>query len=517
MAAYFDGMSAAAIEKIISLQAAAWRAAESWQKTRDYRDYYAGDQPSMLSDRQEEYLGKILTEAEHAVCFNLCSVVVDVLRERLKVEGFQGVDENDTALSELVWAWWQAADMDAEQNTVHRAALRDGRAYLIVDWDEDNAQPTWKTNTLYDGDTGVTYHRDGETGKPALAIKYWKVSDPLSTEYAKARRTVYLPDRVMRYEMGKGGEWVLLDPSKGKPIEWWTDTLAEGGRPLGLPVIEFANPGNVSEIAQIIGLQNALNKTLLDLLAAADATGFQMLAISYKGPLESAPTDDEGDDDSAHTDELRIAPGRAIELGDEAKVTALPAGDLGQLISALDTVVGFVAASTRTPQYYLSPWTGGEVPSGEALKQLENALVARAKERFTVFGGSWVAALRVGARLWAAMGNSGADVEAPLEASWADPNVKNELYMAQVAEAEQRLGIPQEVLWSKRLDYSPAEVADMRAQNQAQEAEKIANVIGALNRNGTEQGTNGNGRNGAADAGAGGTRAGGAERAEGTQ
>lgn len=486
MAAYFDGMSAAAIERIISLQAAAWRQAETWQKTRDYRNYYAGDQPSMLSERQEEFLGDILTTANHPVVFNLCGVVIDVLRERLKVEGITGNDAEANDLSELAWQWWQNADMDAEQNKVHTYALRDRRAYLIVDWDSEKAQPTWKANALYDGDTGVTFHTDAETGKPLLAIKYWRVSDPLSDDWAKARRTVYLPDRIMRYEQGKAGEWQPLDPSKGKPLEWWTDTFTEGGRPLGLAVTEFRNPNDTSELASVIGLQNALNKTLLDLLAAADMTGFQMLAISYKGPLESAPTDDEGDTDEAHTDELRIAPGRAIELGDDAKVTAIPAGDLGSLVDTISTIVSFVAASTRTPHYYLRPPQGADIPSGEALKQLENALVARAKERFTVFGGSWVEALRVGARLWAAMGNRGADVEQPLEISWADPQVKNELYQADVATREQGLGVPQEVLWAKRLDYSPGEIANMRAMSQAAEAEKIATVIGALNRSGNE-------------------------------
>lgn len=494
--AYFDGMSAAYIEKIISLQAAVWRQQEQWNKTRDYRDYYAGLQPSMLSERQEEFLGDILTRSEHPVCFNLCDVVVNVLRERLKVEGFLAGDNESNTLSELAWQWWQAGLMDAEQSVVHRDALRDGRCYLIVDWDDDDKRPTWKANTLYDGDTGVTFHRDGETGKPLLAIKYWKVSNPLDPDYAQLRRTVYLPDRLMRYEMGKAGEWQPLDERKGKPLEWWTDTLAEGGKPLGLPVIEFANSGNMSEIAQIVGLQNALNKTLLDLLAAADSTGFQMFAISYKGPLESAPTDDEGDDESGHGDELRIAPGRAIELGDDARVTVLPSGDLSQLIDALTTLVSFVAASTRTPHYYLRPVGGGEIPSGEALKQLEAALVARAKERFTTFGSAWVEAMRVGARLYAALGGSGVDPEAPLEVSWADPQIKNELYMAQVGEAEQKLGVPNEVIWSKRLDYSPKEVETMTAQNQAAEAAKIANVIGALNRNGaqpTQPGRNGGG------------------------
>ena len=34
-----------------------------------------------------------------------------------------------------------------------------------------------------------------------------------------------------------------------------------------------------------------------------------------------------------------------------------------------------MAGVTRTPQYYLRPQGGGDVPSGESLKQLESGLV----------------------------------------------------------------------------------------------------------------------------------------------
>jgi hypothetical protein len=125
MAAYFDGMSAAAIEKLIGLQASAFRLQEQFNKLKDFRAYYAGAQPSMLSERQEEFLGTILTGSLHPVVFNLCAVVIDVLRERLKVEGFHGAAaDRASPLAELVWQWWQAANMDVEQNDVYRRALR---------------------------------------------------------------------------------------------------------------------------------------------------------------------------------------------------------------------------------------------------------------------------------------------------------------------------------------------------------------------------------------------------------
>ena len=80
--------------------------------------------------------------------------------------------------------------------------------------------------------------------------------------------------------MAKAGQW---EPYRDNGDATWPLPWVDAkGAPLGIPVIEFANPAG-SEIDQIIGLQNALNKTWLDLIAAADASGFPILAIEHQG------------------------------------------------------------------------------------------------------------------------------------------------------------------------------------------------------------------------------------------
>ena len=212
-----------------------------------------------------------------------------------------------------------------------------------------------------------------------------------------------------------------------------------------------------------------------------------MLAISYTGQLPGGATDDPDET----SDDLRIAPGRLLELGDGAKVTAIPPGDLAQLLKALDSVIGFIGASTRTPQYYLRPFGGADVPSGEALKQLESALVSRAKERQLQFGGAWVEAVRVATRLWLALGGSGLDPAAKLKTAWASPEVRNELYDTQVATAELALGVPAEHLWQHRLGYSPAEVEEFKRAKARDEAGRIAAVLGSMNLMGANGGNGG--------------------------
>ena len=61
----------------------------------------------------------------------------------------------------------------------------------------------------------------------------------------------------------------------------WTRTGTADGEPLGLPVIHFKNKDQgynygQSELKNIIPLQDALNKTIIDLIAAADTTAFRI-------------------------------------------------------------------------------------------------------------------------------------------------------------------------------------------------------------------------------------------------
>lgn len=493
-----NGASSQTVERYIWLLGQASELQAGWRAVKDYRDYYSGEHPVFLTERQEEFMGPLLTHAEHTVAFNMCRAVVDTLRERLKVEGFTGKDATGETLAAKLAEWWRGAKMDAQQITVHRRALRDGATYLILAWDETRKQPLWVPNHKYDGTEGVTYQKDADTGAATMAIKYWSVNDPLSERHGQKRRTVYLPDRIMRYKEDPKGlyGWSLIDATEGQPVQWWTDTLQAGGKPLGVACIEFANPGGVSELESLIGLQNALNKVVLDLLAAGDATGFQLLSITYPGPLPASPVDDE----DATSDDLQIAPGRVTELGDGATLQAIPPGDLSQLIETIRTLVAAMGATSRTPQYYLWPQGGSDVPSGEALKQLESALIARATERTALFGDAWVEAMRLGARLYNAMGYSDVDAEADIETNWGSVEVRNEFIDMQVAEGHQRLGVPQEVLWERKLGYTPDDVKEFKRMAAREQQKRLSMVLGGLNGSVTEE-TSGNGGGGPANGG----------------
>ena len=481
------------LERFIHLQSLVDRQANEAAKVRALRNYYSGEHPIMLTKRQQEYLGALVEETEFTFAHNLVRSIVDTLRERLDVSGFtvngngaddatmQDTPEPSAQLAALFWRWWKASRTDAAQIVLYRRALRDGKAYVIVDWDATEKRPKMIVHRVDAGDLqpGIMLHHDPEDDNRVLyASRYFYTFDPLNPgETGKQRKTVYLPGEIRKYIQGKSGNWEMYQDVGDStwPLPWVDST----GAPLGIPVIEFANPGG-SEIEQVIGLQNALNKTWLDLIAAADTNGFPLLAIEYSGDGGFGSIQDDADIEG--NDEFRLSPGRAIEV-DNATVHRLDASNLQPMIDTMWTIVQAVAGVSRTPAYYLRPVGGGDVPSGEALKQLESGLVKRAQERQLTFGQSWEDALEMAYRLAQTFGGGVPNVDPlSIQTVWTDANVRNELAQAQVGQAYQGLGVPDDTIWQYVLGFTPSEIAGWKADKRREEAVKIASVSESLRR-----------------------------------
>jgi hypothetical protein len=442
------------------------------------REYYDGDHPIMLTMRQKEYLGALVGGDAFPFAHNLTRTIVDTLAERLSVIGFdmgegEDGDSGGGVLAETVWQWWNACRFDSAEAEVHTAALRDGFTYVMVSYDNEQARPRLTWHKVYDGNSGIVAHRDADDPtKIAMATRYWWQVDYTKTGYPSIeRKTVYLPDRILKYKRtAYGWEAVVDEGDAGWGLQW----VDGAGAPLGVAVVEFANPGG-SEIAQVIGLQNAVNKSWLDLMAAADASGFPVLALEYP---QGAPVVADDDPDSA-LDDLRIAPGRAIEVsGGSAK--RIDAANLQPMIDTVWALVAAIAGVTRTPQYYLRPQGGSDVPSGESLKQLESGLVGRALKRQNVFGQSWADVVTLALRVNETFGAGlSMDTTASVTTKWQDAETRNELSMAQVAEAHKRLGVPDEQIWML-LGYTPEEIAQFRDVQRANDAAKVAAIAQQL-------------------------------------
>lgn len=422
----------------------------------NFRDYYDGDHETQLTDRMAAYLQVKSDEEFNA---NYCPIVVDALAERLIVTGFTCDDE---AQAELFGQWWAVNRMDAMQGIVHTATVRDGDAYVLVEWNEQDGRPVFSYELAFDGTEGAELHYEDERNKPVFASKRWRVKVGNGTGHVR-RLNVYFPDRIEKYWSDQDqfeGAWQQYhEDGQPWPIPW----VNRQGAPLGIPLVHFKNADEgynygQSELRSVVPLQNALNKSLIDLLAAADTTAFRIFWML-------------GDDPSA----LKVAPGSWVYSerhpgGDSgASVGFFPGEDLSPLIALKDSFAIEVARTSRTPLSYFQ--ISGQRAAEGTLKQEESGLLAKIAHRQTSFGNAWEDVLSMARRLANVYGSgSELDETAIITTQWAPAATRDDKIEAEVAQIKAGLGVPQEQLWSE-LGYSAADIERMLEMKQREQAE----------------------------------------------
>jgi hypothetical protein len=443
---------------------------------RVVRDYVGGKHPTYLSDRQKEFIGLQAKDANHLFAHNMCQLIIDCLVERLEVTGFAPVSVAEQAPSGLDLAarameWWQANRMDAMQDAVYEAAARDGAAYIVVDWNATSGAPVWALNYAYDGTQGIRVYRDPSTDAPLFAAKKWQVSDPYNpANNGRTRLTLYFPDRVEKYissahaNAGIGGmTWEQWQDNEKEP--WpipWTDSAG----PLGLAVIPFVNPGG-SEIEQVLPLQDALNKSDIDLMATEDAAGFRILYAA--GVTAMIGTD-------GKETPIKISPAHLLRIADPAgRLGAIEPVDPGYLIRASKYWVEVAAGLSRTPQYLFQAM-GADQPSGLSLQEQEIGLIHKAERRQRVWGNAWEDVMTLSARLHNLYRPIDAVAVTPLQTQWQSAALPVDPVALRLAEGQAR---------KAQIDAGMPFVAALKAEGKTEEeiaailAEKDKEAAGA--------------------------------------
>lgn len=411
-----------------------------------YREYYDGDHATQLTDRQRKYLQIKLGIEFNA---NYCPLVIDTLAERLKVTGFT-TDEDAEAV--LLWDWWQANRMDALQGIVHNATIQDGDTYVIVGWDNEKKIPTITYEPAYNGTEGVKIiYSKNRRGTPAYAFKRWEGDSGLD------RLNLYYPNRIEKFIKVDQGSWSHFigdDDTPTWPLPW---VDGQNGS-LGIPIIHYKNKDRgknfgSSELVNVIPLQNALNKAIIDLVAAADTTGFRIYWMI-------------GDD----PDGLELIPGSWVystkpPQGEEGvEVGYFPGEDLSKLINFKDAFAVEIARVSRTPMHYFQ--ISGHRPAEGTLKQEEAGLISRALNRQVTFGNAWEDVLQMAKRLHVAFGDAPkVDLDALISTVWKDPLTRSDKTHLETLKLKKELGVPEEELWVE-MGYSADEIERMKESDE---------------------------------------------------
>ncbi len=392
---------------LVQLSFLQWLEQEENERAAKYamfRDYYEGEHQTQLTARMRKFLE---LKANQEFNLNFCPIVVDALAEKLKVARFECEGQTD-----VFTVWCKANRLDALQAVVHLAAIRDGDTYVLVEWDNDASLPRFTHESAYDGAHGMhVVYSDERRTEPMVAIKRWTVTS--GAEVKTRRVNLYYPDRIEKYtDAGTGHDWLPYEEDDQPwPIPW----------PFGIPVIHFRNKDQgysygESELEDVIPVQNGLNKTFIDLLSAADTTGFRNFWMT-------------GDDPS----DIKTAPGSWFySTRPEAKIGALDPADISGLIALKDSVAADIAKMTRTPLSFFQ--LTGQVAAQGTLKEQRAGLIAKARDRQAVFGNAWEDVLVLARRLHNAYGTGRLDESQPVDTVWQDDEKPEPRELAEVVE-----------------------------------------------------------------------------------
>lgn len=337
--------------------------------------YYAGEHSlSFATEKFANTFGDLFRE----FALNLCPAVCDAIKDKLKISGF-GVrsEERDKSrtLSADVNEIWRANRMAIRAGEVHKEALKNGDAYVIV-WPAADGTVQIFPNSA---ETCTVGYDEEMPGRVKWAAKYWR------TPEKRTRLNLFFPDRIEKYISKDTQDGYLHDARELVAADG--DEGVRVPNPFGVvPVFHFANNADigsfgVSELEPAIPVQDGLNKAVLDMLVAMEVCAYRQqwaagIEIQYdKDGNAAAPF-------KAGIDHLWLAENPDAKFGDFA------AADLEQFLKVKDGFRIDIASVTGTPLYYLMPQVRG-FPSGESLRKAETRFVAKVRDRQEQFGTVW--------------------------------------------------------------------------------------------------------------------------------
>jgi hypothetical protein len=191
--------------------------------------------------------------------------------------------------------------------------------------------------------------------------------------------TLYYPDRLEYFIADKDLKQISEYTAFVRDISVMGATDGIAPNPYGkIPVFHFKpNRKCLSDLNNVVPLQNGINKLLSDMVVVAEYAAFPQRYIISQ----------------SDTSDLKNAPSEIwnIPAGDGAgQVTTagqFQAADLSGYLAAIDNLSAKIGVITRTPKHYL--FAQGGDPSGEALIALEAPLNKKAQDRIDRFTPVW--------------------------------------------------------------------------------------------------------------------------------
>lgn len=448
------------------------------EAVRSCEAYYLGDHP--LPEPNPGSYQAAVDAAKRAwrklalsAVTNMMPLIANAASERLEVVGFrfgQSVGGDQAA-----WKLWQTAQLDADSDLVHEAALQTGQAFVLV-WPDPKSPSGVSVTAEYPDQTIVAY-RAGSRRQRAAAMKRWVDDDGFLLA------TVYLPDGVYKFRsQKKADQYGSLGPTTGNfDARWARREVAGETWPLAnpfkvVPMVEFrANAtlapapfgGGAAEFDCVVSIQDRINKTVFDRLVTAEHQAFrQRYVIGWDFPVDP-------ETQQPNRDAMLKAAASRTWVFNNADGAPVQVGELGQadfsgFIKAVESDIQQMAMISRTPPHYL---LGQMVNiSGDALKASEAALVAKCRRHSRNFGESWEEVMRLALQ---ASNDPRADDQSSM-IIWGDMESRTWGETVDAVLKMQALMVPEEALWQMLPDVTPQDVQRWKTMKGAETIRQLA-------------------------------------------
>lgn len=432
-----------------------------------YRDYYRGyHRLAFTTDKWRSEFGTMVK----GVADNLCPKVVDTLVDRLEITGFSGGEEARAA------DIWKDNRMDLRSGEVHKEAVKQGDAFLLV-WPDGTGDPVFYLNTA---DQMCVRYSQEIPGQIVYAGKVWIGEDD------KAYATMYYPDRIEKYVTKAKVTGGVL-PEKGTRDIWTEREVIVGQSPLPdseemedvrepwplpnlfgrVPIFHFPHDASLGEYGKsalhdIVPLQDILNKDLSDRLITQEFHSFpQRWAVGLEPEYDA-----DGVAKSPDTGPNRIW----FTPDANGKFGQFDASNLEGFIKVAENDRLEIGRVSDTPSWHFQ--ATGTPPSGEALRTMESPLMSKVVDRQDVFGAVWEDVMEFAVALPAGDAD---DVD--LTCEWKDTTSISAKEKAEEMVLKQTLEVPVQQLWHE-LGYTQAEI-DQMLEWKSQNAEAARDAVNA--------------------------------------
>lgn len=415
--------------------------------------YYRGEHPlAFASEKFRTSFGGLF----NGFADNWCELVVDAVEERLNVQGFRFGDARG---DKDAWAIWQRNGLDAESQIAHTEMLVCSEVYALVWGNEDGEAEV----TIEHPAQAIVAYVAGSRRQRAAGLKLWR--DDEGTEHA----TLYLPDGIYKYRSTRqlwvegsavSSAFTTWEPRELRGEQWPLPN------PLGVvPLVPLRNRPRllappVSEIARVIPLQDAINKTVADMLVASEFGAFrQRWATGIEIPVDPQ-TKQAVEPFKAAVDRVWTNENPAAKFGEFSET------QLANFVAAIELLVQHVASQTRTPPHYFA--LSGQYPSGESIKSAETGLVAKVRRKMRHVGEGWEEVMRL---CFIVEDDERASI-VDAETIWADPESRSEAQHIDALTKLRAIGVPDEQLWEDA-GYTPTQIERFKTM-QGEQAQRVA-------------------------------------------